>query len=176
MNDTEIRCTAPDAWAAKNSTVGVSSRLMHDKNLSNTKKLQKQCVINVNYYFFTSVLPLNCSENCILYLRNRHVVILSSLKLWEKGTVSIFVFTKFPFSTYFLRHFDLKTTLYPVTICHYRSFARRQVYSTSPNESWFNEKRKAFLWVYSQSFPLLLGWLMAGRQTSVAAPLPHGSV
>ena len=37
-------------------------------------------------------VPLECSENCILFLRNRHVVILSSLKLWEKGTVSIFVF------------------------------------------------------------------------------------
>lgn len=80
-----------------------------------------------------------CSESCILYLRNRHVVILSSLKLWEKGTVSIFVFTKFPFSIYFLRHFDLKTTT--LTNCQYRSFARRQGIFHLRHESWFNGKK-----------------------------------
>lgn len=125
----------------------------------------------------STFLPLKCSENCILYLRNRHVVILSSLKLWEKGTVSIFVFTKFPFSIYFLRHFDLKTMLYPVTNWQYRSFSRRQGIFHFSTESWFNEKKtNSLLRVYSQSFPLLLGWLMAGRQSSGAAPLLHGSV
>lgn len=68
-----------------------------------TSKINLQQSVRVEKHSFeTSPVAIKCSENCILYLRNRHVVILSSLKLWERGTVSIFVLTKFPFSIYVL--------------------------------------------------------------------------
>lgn len=120
-------------------------------------------------------LSLKCSENCILYLRNRHVVILSSLKLWEKGTVSIFVFTRFPFSIYFLRHFAPKTMRYPVSNWQYQSFARRQRKFLFPFESWsYGGKVKIFMKRVFAILSVAVG-LTNGGQTSLAAPL-HGSV
>lgn len=73
-----------------------------------------------------------------------HSVVFEALG--ERNCLHLCFFTKFPFSIYFLRHFDLKAMLYPLTNCQYRSFARRQGIFHFPHESWFNERKKESLY------------------------------
>lgn len=178
-DDTEIRRTALHAWAAKYSTLGVSPRPVHEikqiKHRENNLGNVYAVVISHSKQHFP---PSESWEDCILYLRNRHVVILSSLKLWEKGTVSIFVFTKFPLSIYFLRHFDVKVMKAPFKQTGSVGVSLDdEEYSTCPRESWLNEKRKALLKGVFAILSVAVG-LANGGQTdlSLAAPLPHGSV
>lgn len=80
-----------------------------------------------------------------------HSVVFEAL---EKGTVSIFVFTKFPFSCAFFATSTSKTILCSVPFRQLRSATRN-----IPFPKWnrvFRKKRDICTGVYSQSFPLLL--------------------
>ena len=82
----------------------VVSRLSCRKYRRSTSKWFKSMCKPSNKHCKKTVCPYwKCSENCILCLRNRHVVILSSLKLWRKEPSPSLFLLNFR-SEYFLRH------------------------------------------------------------------------